>query len=554
MTKTRNLRYSPAMHDPTQQDNATMPSHSIVQFRTTIMAASLGVFLLLNLPFVNADFCDESDNLVGGMLISQGWVVYRDYFSQHAPLPHLLSAVVHFLFGKGWALQRWSVALIGLVNLWQLMALTRRRPDGTLFYALALFAILWPFYAVLYWGYMVLADNIAAYATLPMAALVVDSLWNRARPSVFASAWLGVNLFMAGMSNPLMIYPAVVCLVGFAWASWRRDPSRQSWTIPWRPWIGLTLGGLAPGIGLVAYFLGHGALDDCWDWVFEFNREVYAPGDLYLGEVWHHLGNLWSPLQQQPWDFGLVHRSEDPGGNDSWAYFGLAGRLGIVAVAAWSLLRRSALAGLVLYGLAAASLTRQGFHTQPFRVLELLCLCVSAVIVFGVLRRRSYGIRLPFAVPALGLALVNILVIANAALEVSRRGVQCRLDPNLPHYRQLARECRSLVGAEAKAFFYPLDFHLHYATGYEPAGYFFCMVPWTCQRPQDKARVLSDLRRGARDRVLVVFPREFQIWGRPSQSWAREIYEVLDAEYREVRPNWYVPRQLAAELALRAAP
>src|SRR5687767_6441243 len=42
-------------------------------------------------------FVDESDNFLGGYVIARGYVLYRDYFSHHMPLPYYLAAVPSFL-------------------------------------------------------------------------------------------------------------------------------------------------------------------------------------------------------------------------------------------------------------------------------------------------------------------------------------------------------------------------------------------------------------------------------------------------------------------------
>ena len=123
--------------------------------------AALSVFAVLSFPFVQAEFgSDEGDNLVGGQLVAQGRVVYRDFFSQHTPFGYLYSAAFQLVLGRNWALMRHSVALLGLANLAYLAWRLRRDADRTLFYAVALFAALWPFYSVIYWGYMLLNDNL----------------------------------------------------------------------------------------------------------------------------------------------------------------------------------------------------------------------------------------------------------------------------------------------------------------------------------------------------------------------------------------------------------
>lgn len=61
---------------------------------------SIAVFALLCTFSVSDLFIDESDNILGGMVIAKGGVLYRDYVTQHTPVPYYLCAVAA-AFGAG---------------------------------------------------------------------------------------------------------------------------------------------------------------------------------------------------------------------------------------------------------------------------------------------------------------------------------------------------------------------------------------------------------------------------------------------------------------------
>src|SRR5206468_5599390 len=115
-----------------------------------VLVGSLLVFAGLHLLFIPLEFSsDEGDNLLGGWLVSQGQVVYRDFFSQHTPFGYIYAALFELLCGRNWVVHRHSVALLGLATLGYLLCRLVRNRDKTLFYAAALFAVLWPFYSFL---------------------------------------------------------------------------------------------------------------------------------------------------------------------------------------------------------------------------------------------------------------------------------------------------------------------------------------------------------------------------------------------------------------------
>ena len=43
------------------------------------------------------EFADESDNLLGGLLLTRGYRLYADYFSSHMPLPYYVAALPAWL-------------------------------------------------------------------------------------------------------------------------------------------------------------------------------------------------------------------------------------------------------------------------------------------------------------------------------------------------------------------------------------------------------------------------------------------------------------------------
>lgn len=60
-----------------------------------IQSGILGIIVFLMMSaFVNVEsFCDEIDNIVGGMLVNKGYNLYSDYYTQHTPLAYLLCTI-----------------------------------------------------------------------------------------------------------------------------------------------------------------------------------------------------------------------------------------------------------------------------------------------------------------------------------------------------------------------------------------------------------------------------------------------------------------------------
>lgn len=58
-----------------------------------------GLYMVLMLTFLNQDttFCDENDNYMGGMIVANGGLLYKDFCSQHMPVMYYICAIFYLL-------------------------------------------------------------------------------------------------------------------------------------------------------------------------------------------------------------------------------------------------------------------------------------------------------------------------------------------------------------------------------------------------------------------------------------------------------------------------
>ena len=109
----------------------------------------LGVSILIDLVLLYyLRFVDEGDTMTTGWLMSQGYVLYRDLFSHHAPLPYAWAALVTLIAGRSFMALRLSVILfkVGLIGLG--MRLSRQ------YMLLGIVALVWSSIGhFLFWSY-----------------------------------------------------------------------------------------------------------------------------------------------------------------------------------------------------------------------------------------------------------------------------------------------------------------------------------------------------------------------------------------------------------------
>ena len=114
------------------------------------------------------EFADETDNLLGGLLLSRGARLYVDYFSNHMPLAYYVAAVPALLGASSLEQFRiFSDTLLIIATLGIVWAFRTSLPLLTL----GLWAVLTVFTHNLQWGEMLTAGTLAGYGILAAGLL-----------------------------------------------------------------------------------------------------------------------------------------------------------------------------------------------------------------------------------------------------------------------------------------------------------------------------------------------------------------------------------------------
>ncbi|MCR5295248.1 MAG: hypothetical protein K6E30_08795 [Lachnospiraceae bacterium] len=241
-----------------------------------VAALSFAVMSVLASEF-NPLILDENDNILGGMLQSgSGYVMYRDFISQHTPFAYWLCALFARLGAKAFGQFRLLFALLFGITFGGLFFRFRKRRFAP---AIALFAVFYgPLSFMLIPGNagQVLSDNIQAAAMavllIELAAYYEDHGMDAARAFI-----ISLSIFAAVGSAFMAVYAVFACMTAFfmeEFSFFRRKGKTFSFFLSRY----LLLAGcvLAPWI-LAALYLGlNGALDDAFEMAFRFNMEVYA--------------------------------------------------------------------------------------------------------------------------------------------------------------------------------------------------------------------------------------------------------------------------------------
>lgn len=195
-----------------------------------VLCIIFGLFLL-NSRYV--DYPDEYINLLGGKVILNGGLPYRDFWDHHLPLAWYISAILLFLSGKSFVLMRvlWAISQFGgfaLLGRW----IYKKHPSLVKPY-LAFF-ILYPAASLYFWFHLFLADSLAVFFfSITFWILLAQTFDNKSpERSLFVSSFFVFCMIMSSatflyMGAVLYLWHAFLCKFKFD----RRLLSLIAWSI-----------------------------------------------------------------------------------------------------------------------------------------------------------------------------------------------------------------------------------------------------------------------------------------------------------------------------------
>jgi len=475
-------------------------------------------------------YVDEGDNLITGLLLSRGAVLYRDVFSHHFPFTYYWAAVVISIFGKSILAVRLSVWIFQIASFALAMKLSR------FYLTLGVAGLCWSIVGPLYRSNVLLYNPFAAASLLVVFVLVLAIATGQIKPSWMHALVIGLFSAIAGLSDPLAVYAVGVALIFLVVTDWRRGLA-----------AGATLGA---GIAVyAAYLAASGTLADFWNRAVLFNSQIYnqyLPASPirfreYLGQIVRGLEVLapdWretNPLREITTYYDRL---------DRWFFTGFFYRLTIVLAAVHFALQRRFRAALFVYFFAAALLV---INTRTFRSAPFVMIALVAVagIVTG-----EWWTPGPSKALAVFQSATRVLV-ACMALWLGARVITYTYQN-----RQVINYGAAFAAHEAEAkmirdklacgrpdvglAYYPGNPYIHWFSDLTPLAGYPYMWPWVAEV------ALPDVIRALGHGSAIAYVQETTVWSRyRTADYLRPLYEYLNRNYvKAAFDNWYVSPDL----------
>ena len=503
------------------------------------------------------EFADETDNLLGGVLLVRGERLYTDYFSSHMPLAYYVAAIpAAFGAVRVEDFRPFTNAMLVLATLGIVWAFRRRVSLAVL----GLWAVLTLFAHTLQFGEMLTAGTTAGLGTLVAGLLFYTTPglrfdWRRGLA-------LSVAVFVAIQSALLAAYPLAVLAAAFVWtvaadvfgARLGGSAAKSSFASGrlLRDRLAQTLGlvGLValPHLLVVAWFWVQGGLGELVYDAVQFNQTYYSQ---YLMSG--------SPMQMlHDWEAQyrtyLVLSLAEP--------LGIQGLLVMANAVAAGLIgrQRGVLVGIAYYAFAALShiRTEDGYYLVSY--LSLAVIGVTSIqglskFVLATTANRATRERRDGSPPAAsgpkgsewpklvaslaGVALVLAFAVRVAGTYDFSRG-PARSEPE-------PAVVTALTQPGDRIFVAPYDPWVYLATNRMPAATSPFYFPWQALDPRTENRLIEDLRQ-ARPPVIVFRQDELVNGQWRPREYGRRVLDALAADgyvtLNEARwPDVLVPRE-----------
>jgi len=234
------------------------------------------VFLTLSLFAKQQNFIDEVDNIIGGMLITKGKILYKDYYIQHTPIAYFLCAILSLCQAE--SVEQFRLIYYVLITfVW--MGLYIRHKDNFGKTKMILLPILQIILGVAIASEttMILSDNIQAIC---MIALVLEFLqylkdekidWKR-------SIIVSLSIFFSFGSAFISVYQIFAICLGVVvneiiyWVKNKKITLKKCLQRYWK----LIVVCIIPFVVVLIYFVLTNSLNEAYEQAYKFNTEVYS--------------------------------------------------------------------------------------------------------------------------------------------------------------------------------------------------------------------------------------------------------------------------------------
>ena len=450
-------------------------------------------------------FVDEGAALDLGSQILKGFVLYRDLFHHHMPLPVYLAAAITSITGPSLPMERFAIFLLDLI-VFVLVFSAGAAPLATGF-AAAVWALISPYYL----GNMLLYDHLTMLGGLVLGVLAFSALARGLPPSPLLFAMLASASAVVCLSNPFFVFTAFFATGSLFFA--HQIP--RSFVLK----LWLTIGGVLVCYG--AYLAATGSLSAFYEDVVIFNTTTYqrfSPWNMaYASKNQLQLLHLFNPVWFRSLDpFRFNTDALSSSAFDEWIFSGLYFRIVALCVCLIFVWRRNYKTALFLLTFEATVSLRgeQGFHASPFVVFSLF--------LGGVCIEECTLLKGKARVALIALSCLSpLLMSVSGSRYLVRHAFRSDSATEGLLYRASLIQEAAQNRQDVKLGQFPAGNYMYYLTGLAPFTRFVYYYPWVAVT--GKAGMDWDLSHQPPEaKLLLILDIDGNVWGMPNSETLRD--------------------------------
>lgn len=244
---------------------------STIQKRAPVILLWGSILLVFFTNTVHESYPDEFDNMLGGWYLIHGKLIYKNFFTHHAPFAYVFSGIIELLSWNSFVKFRLIYALIAFGYMIFVYRTLAKRVGAARVTFFPFFVLLFGIAATYFWGHMVLADNLAALLMVLVYGLL-------ALKSYYHEKMTQSDLILISIVSALVLFTSLTYLYAVAFVYLftfvmyciiaRFDFSVRNIV----RLIGIVA---APYLVLFFLLLITGALSDFWYQTIVFNQKFY---------------------------------------------------------------------------------------------------------------------------------------------------------------------------------------------------------------------------------------------------------------------------------------
>ncbi|PKO12955.1 MAG: hypothetical protein CVU39_21185 [Chloroflexi bacterium HGW-Chloroflexi-10] len=499
----------------------------------------------LNITLYN--HTDEGDVLSIGWLLSEGYVLYKDVFSHHFPLPYYWVGLIIKIFGSSVVIIRLSFLILKTIIFFVAMKNSR------FYLSIGLTAITWNAISFLYLGNMLLYDSFAGLFLILAFSIVLAHLLKKIELSPKQLIIIGLSLSFAFLSDPTKVFPGIVICLSLAIEVCVKYGVFGK--ITWKKIGYLIISGLFPIVVFILVLILYQTFDDFRVFVIEFNSNIYSK---YSGQIsiYYFINQLkkgfeiFNPIWRE--NLNPVYFWDEYLRIDHSIYTGLFYRVAVWSSILYLSIKKKYFTAIMIFIYVASNLIRatEAFHASPFVLLSIF---LATIIIEDILLTEKeiykinvYNQSLKSNILKIGQSLIIFIFLLNIfwlnfrSTDYFLKNISdLTYQGNFTKFEIDAEETHLLSCNldEVKFLFYPVYPEVHFWGKLRPITKYLFLLPWVVDAFEED--IIADLSKTTYP-SLVFINKSVCVWNLYCvDDYASNIIEYLDEKYIQLSDYYY---------------